>query len=65
MSLAGTRGCILPLLVEPCSYTHVLYPWFLLFCIPGFCYSVTKLHNKACVVCESDVVAFSLSNNVI
>ena len=32
MSLAGARGCILPLLVEPCSSTHVLYPRFLLFC---------------------------------
>ena len=57
MSLTGARGCILPLLVEPCSCTHVLYP--------RFCYSVTKLHNKACVACEFDVVAFSLSNHVI
>ena len=36
-----------------------------MFCITGFCYSVTKLHNKACAVCESGVVAFSLSNHVI
>ena len=44
-----------------------------MFCIPGFCYSKTKLNNKACVVvnnkacvvCESDVVVFSLSNHVI
>ena len=64
-SLAGTRGCNFPLLVEPCSYAHVL--------IPGFCYSETKLNNTACVVfnneacvtCESDVVAFSVSNHVI
>ena len=53
MSLVGARG----LLIELCSFTHVLYPRFLLF--------VTKLHNKACVVCESDIVAFSLSNHVI
>ena len=57
MSLTGARGCILPLLVEPYSYTHVLYPRLF--------YSITKLHNKACVVCEYDVVAFSLLNNVI
>ena len=45
-----------------CSLSLVPTP---MFCITGFCYSVTKLHNKACVVCESDVVAFSLSNHVI
>ena len=32
MSLARAKGCILPVLVEPCSSTHVLYPHFLLFC---------------------------------
>ena len=57
MSLTGAKGCILPLLVEPCSSIHVMYP--------QFCYFVTKLHNKACVVCESDIVAFSLLNHVI
>ena len=57
MSLAGARGCI-----SHCSLSLVPTP---MFCIPDFCYYVTKLHNKACVVCESDVVAFSLSNHVI
>ena len=57
MSLARARvvffHCLLSLVPIPMS------------CIPSFCYSVTKLHNKACVVCESNVVAFSLSNHVI
>ena len=53
MSLAESRGCIFSLLVKPCSSTNV------------FCYYVTKLHNKACVVCEFDVVAFSLLNHLI
>ena len=29
--LTGESEDILPLLIEPCSYTHVLYPRFLLF----------------------------------
>ena len=53
MSLAGARGCFLPLLIE-----HM-------FCIPSFCYLVNKLPNKSCVVCESDVVSLSLLNHVI
>ena len=57
MSLAGAKGCIFPFLVEPCSYTNVMYPRFF--------YSITKFHNKACVVCESDVVSFSLLNHAI
>ena len=57
MSLAGARGCIFPLLVE-----HVPSP---MLCILDFCYFVTEFHNKACVVCESDVVTFSLSNHAI
>ena len=57
MSLAGAR-----VVFFHCSLSLVPTP---MFCIPGFCYSVTKLYNKACVVCESDVVAFSLSNHVI
>ena len=31
MSLAGVRGCILPLLIKPCFYTDVMYPVFV-FC---------------------------------
>ena len=53
MSLAGARGCVFPLLIE-----HMFY-------IPSFCYLVNKLPNKACVVCEFDVVSFSLLNHVI
>ena len=44
---------MLPSFVEP------------MFCISNFCYFVTESHNKACVVCKSDVIAFSLSNNTI
>ena len=44
-----------------------------MFCILDFCYSETKLNNKACVdfnnkayvVCEYDVVALSVSNHII
>ena len=53
MSLAGARGYVLPLLFEP------------MFCIPSFCYFVTKLPNKERVVCEFDIISFSLSNHVI
>ena len=57
MSLVGAKGVFCH-----CSLSLVPPP---MFYIPGFCYSVTNLHNKACVVCEFDVVAFSLSNHVI
>ena len=57
MSLTGARGCIFPLLVEPCSFSNVMYPRLWLFC--------NRVHNKAYVVCEYDVVALSLSNHAI
>ena len=57
MSLMGAKGCIFH-----CLLSLVPTP---MFCIPGFCYFVTKLYNKVCVVCEYDVVAFSLSNRII
>ena len=44
-----------------------------MFCIPGFRYSETELNNKACfvlqnkacVVYDSYIVAFSVSNHLI
>ena len=53
MSMAGGRGCVFPFLVEP------------MFCIPNFCYFVTKLPNKECVVCKYDIVSSSLLNHII
>ena len=50
-------GCVFLLLVEPSSFSDVMYPRLWLF--------YNQVHNKEFVVCESDVVAFSLSNHAI